>query len=84
MTRSSAAGVLVEVLLILLGLGAILGGGTTGTAFYSMAFWTLLALVHVAVILWGAWRHRLVPDRQTTGEPAPALGPWIPSWDGPR
>ena len=78
MTRSSAAGVLVEVLLILLGLGAILGG-TTGTAFYSMAFWTLLALVHVAVILWGAWRHRLVPDRQTTGEPAPALGPWMVS-----
>ena len=84
MTRSSAAGVLVEVLLILLGLGAILGG-TTGTAFYSMAFWTLLALVHVAVILWGAWRHRLVPDRQTTGEPAPrwARG-WFPFWDGPR
>ena len=78
MTRSSAAGVLVEVLLILLGLGVILGG-TTGTAFYSMAFWTLLALVHVAVILWGAWRHRLVPDRQTTGEPAPALGPWMVS-----
>ena len=50
-----------------------------------MAFWTLLALVHVAVILWGAWRHRLVPDRQTTGEPAPrwARG-WFPFWDGPR
>ena len=74
MTRSSVAGVLVEVLLILLGLGAILGGAT-GTAFYSMGIWTLLALVHAAVILWGAWRHRLVPDRRATREPAPALRP---------
>ena len=52
----------MEVLLIVLGLGAILGGASLFAA-CCMAAWIVLALIYVAIILWFAWRGRLLPDQ---------------------
>lgn len=75
-TRSGTIGLLVELLLILLGLGTILGGDTS-LALCSMAAWTLLALGYVVLMLWVAWRHRVTPDKEVGQEPALALPPWL-------
>ena len=75
-TRSSTVGLLVELLLILLGLGTILGGDTN-LALWFMAAWILLALGYVALMLWVAWRHRLTPDKEINQDPVFALPPWL-------
>lgn len=75
-TRSSTIGLLVELLLVLLGLGTILGGDTS-LALWFMAAWILLALGYVALMLWVAWRHRLTPDKEINQEPVLALPPWL-------
>ena len=66
----------MEALLVLLGLGSIVGGDTW-LAFYSMVAWTLLALAYVVVTVWAAWRRRLIPDEDTTQDPALPLKDWL-------
>ena len=75
-TRSSTLGLLVEVLLVLLGLGTILGGVSVFATCCIVA-WIVLALIYVAIILWFAWCVRLVPDQTDTQETALVLPSWL-------
>jgi hypothetical protein len=69
-------GLLVEVLLVLLGLGTILGGVSVFAACCIVA-WIVLALIYVAIILWFAWYARLLPDQTDTQETALVLPSWL-------
>ncbi len=66
----------VEVLLIILGLGAILGGDSRAAS-YCMIGWIILALSYVVSIVWLAWRGRLLPDQADIQQSAPVLPSWM-------